>query len=151
MSPLDTDLLTKLVQARFTCLTLLRDIGRRQLELVEQRNLTSLLDVLAAKQRPLLDLQRIERALAPFRDQDPEQRVWHSQTQREQCAGMVRQCDSLLAEILAQEKFSENCMTRQRDETAAQLRLFQTAGQAHGAYAAASATEISQIDLSSER
>ena len=38
--------------------------------------MTQLLDLLAAKQQMLNDLQRIERGLDPFRSQDPDLRQW---------------------------------------------------------------------------
>jgi hypothetical protein len=150
MSEFETDILTQLVRARYTCLTQLRDMGRRQLELIERRNVTALLDVLAAKQRPLADIQRIERALDPFRSQDPEQRRWRTPADRAACAELVRQCDALLREIGVQERRCEELMTEQRDEIAVRLQQFRAAGQAHGAYAALARVDATQIDLFSE-
>jgi hypothetical protein len=66
MFPLATDLLSQLVRARLTCLTQLRDIGLKQMELVRDGNMTALLNLLSAKQRPLTELQRIESALDPL-------------------------------------------------------------------------------------
>lgn len=74
----ETDILKDLIRVKSECLLQLRDIGRKQLALIDEGNMTSLMDVLAAKQRPLVTLQRIERALDPFRKQDPERRVWRS-------------------------------------------------------------------------
>lgn len=150
MSPLETDNLMQLVRARHSCLTQLCDLGRRQLELVEQGNVTALLDVLTAKQRPLHDLQRIERALNPFRSQNPETRRWRTPADRAACARLVQECETMLPQILEGEKRCESLMTRQRDDIAGRLQRLQTVGQAHGAYAAAARMEISQIDLFSE-
>jgi hypothetical protein len=160
---LPTDILVQLVRARYTCLVQLRDLGRRQLELIDQGNVTALLDVLSVKQKPLRDIQRIEKALDPYRGQDPEQRPWRSAEDRADCAQMVQQCDALLKEIVAEEKRCEEIMVRKRDAAAVRLQQLRSAGQAQGAYAATSRTQrtgyptgcpdvgVSQIDLSSER
>ena len=63
MTTAETDMLVQLVRAKHSCLVQLRDIGRQQLDLIDQGNIPGLLALLSAKQRPLMDLQRIERAL----------------------------------------------------------------------------------------
>ena len=72
MNQLPTDILTQLVRARHACLVQLRDLARRQMELIDQGNASAVLDLLAIKQKPLRDIQRIEKALDPYRSQDPE-------------------------------------------------------------------------------
>ncbi len=52
------------------------------MELIDQGNVSGLLDLLAIKQKPLHDIQRIEKALDPFRAQDPESRQWSSAEDR---------------------------------------------------------------------
>ena len=113
MTNLPTDILMQLVRAQYTCLVQLRDLGRRQLELIDQGNVTGLLDVLSVKQKPLSDIQRIEKALDPYRGQDPEQRQWRSPQDRAACARLVEQCETLLKEIVAQEKRCEEIMVQQ--------------------------------------
>jgi hypothetical protein len=147
---LDTELLARLVRARRACLAGLRDIGKKQIELIEQGNMTALLDVLAAKHRPLAELQRIERALDPFRGENPAGRRWASPEDRAACARAIDECEALLAEIVRQEKHCEQALLRQRDETAARLARFRLAGQVRGAYVAAP-PDARHIDLCSER
>jgi len=151
MAVLDTDILVQLIRAKYAYLTQLRDMGRRQLELVDAANMTGLLDVLSAKQRPLAELQRIERALDPYRAQDPEGRRWQSAQQRAGCAEQLHSCDALLVEIIDQEKRSEETLVRRRDETAVKLQSMHVAGQARGAYAAAGHADFSQLDLLSDK
>ena len=148
MTDLATDMLMQLVQARHTCLVQLRDLGRRQLELIDEGDITGLLDVLSVKQKPLSDIQRIEKALDPYRRQDPQRRQWRSAEDRAACARLVQQCEALLAEIVAQEKRCEEIMVQKRDATAERLLRLQSAGRAQGAYAATSLATASQIDLS---
>jgi len=133
--PLPTDLLSDLIRRKHNCLLHLHDLGQRQLGLVRRGSMDELLDVLAAKQHLLVELQRIERGLDPFRHQDPDQRIWHSAEDRQRCAQQLARCDALLAEIMAQEKQSEQELIRRRDEAARQLQGAHTAALARRAYA----------------
>ena len=153
MTNLPTEILMQLVRARYTCLIQLRDLGRRQMELIDQGNVTGLLDLLAIKQKPLSDIQRVEKALDPYRTQDPEKRQWPSADQRAACARLVEECNKMLKEIVAQEKRCEETMACKRDATALELQRLRAAGQAHGAYLtpASRRAGTSQLDLSSER
>jgi hypothetical protein len=151
MPNLPTDILTQLVRARHACLVQLRDLGRRQMELIDQGNVTGLLDLLAIKQKPLNDIRRIEKALDPYRAQDPEKRQWPSADDRAACARIVAECDKMLKEIVLQEKHCEETMVQRRDATAVQLERLRAAGQAHGAYTAHARAGMSRLDLTSER
>jgi len=150
MTAFDTELLADLIERKRACLVQLRDMGKKQLEVVVDGSMTELLDVLAAKQRVLGELQRVELALAPFRGQDPDQRTWHSPQRRQQCAGGLRQCEALLREIVQREKQSEQALVERRDETAARLQGVHAASQARGAYVAQPGQLPSQLDLMSE-
>jgi len=146
-----TETLAALIREKRDCLLTLREMGRRQLELIDADNMTALLEVLAAKQRALLALQRVERALDPFRDQDPEQRRWPSADDRRRCAEELQQCETLLGEIVAQEKCSEGALIRRRDETAQRLQGAHRAHHARGAYTSGARGETHQLDLHSDR
>jgi hypothetical protein len=150
---LATETLAKLVQAKRSCLTRLREAGRRQLELINSGEMAALLDLLATKQRMLQQLQRIEQALDPFRQEDPRQRVWRTPLDRQSCAEEIAQCDALLAEVIELEKTSESALVRQRAETAARLEGIRAAAEAQRAYAAPAGEELSrlsELDLCSE-
>ena len=144
----ETDLLSELVRGKRSCLVQLRDMGRRQLELIDDSEMTRLLDLLALKQRTIEQLQRFERALDRFRGQDPDARRWRSPEQRQQCADEMRQCEALLAEIMGQEKYGEALLVRRRDEAAVRLQGAHVAAQARGAYIPETPINISQLDLS---
>jgi hypothetical protein len=149
MPKLETEILADLIGAKRTCLMRLREMGRRQLELIDGGDMTALLDLLSVKQQSLVQLQRVERTLDPFRSQDPEKRHWPSPQQRQACAEQVQQCETLLAEIISQEKCSESALTRRRDEVALRLQDVHLAGQARGAYTAPFQPEMGQLDLMS--
>ncbi len=150
MAVLETDTLAKLIRAKRDCLVKLRDMGRCQMEMINEGDMTALLGVLAAKQRSLGQLQRIERALDPFRDQDPKQRDWRTAEDRHRCSDDLEQCETLLGEIVSQEKCAEGEMVRRRDETASRLQGAHFAARARGAYTQPPANNLSQLDLTSD-
>lgn len=148
MPTLETDVLAEIIHRKTRCLAQLRALGEKQLASTMSGSMSDLLDVLALKQQVLLQLQRIERELDPFRDQVPESRRWASPQARQQCAADLAECEAILADVVRQEKQSEQELVRRRDEAAAQLRGTQSASQARRAYLAPTAGP-SQLDLSS--
>jgi hypothetical protein len=148
-SAFETDRLAELAGRRHECLSQLHALSRRQLELIDQEDMTQLLGVLAAKQRVLGELQEVERGLDPFRGQSPEERRWRTPETRRQCAELIARSETLFAEILRREKEGEEQMRRRRDETAVRLQGARAATQARSAYAGESA-RARRLDLSSE-
>jgi hypothetical protein len=148
--PSQTEELSALVERKHACLRRLHEMGARQLDLVRGGEMTALLDVLAAKQRLIGELQQIERALDPFRGQPADARPWPTAEERRRCAERLAECQSLLAEIVQQEKQGESELTRRRDAVARQLHHAHVASQVRGAYHAATPRGASQLDLLSE-
>jgi hypothetical protein len=142
-----TDILKDLLRIKRECLLQLRDAGQKQLELIDGGDMASLMDLLSAKQRPLAALQRIERALDPFRNQDPRLREWRTDADRMQCSEQIKECETLLGEIIRQEKICEAALIRRRDEAAVQLRGAHLAGYARQAYLPPSDAQLPKIDL----
>jgi gamma-glutamylcysteine synthetase len=151
MPPSETAILADLIRAKRECLLQVRELGRKQMELIEQGNMTALLDLLTVKQRSISQLQRIEKTLDPFRGEDPDERAWAAPEARAACAEMAEQCDVLLAEVIKNEKYCETALVRRRDETANQLQGAHMAGCARQAYLGGPELPISQLDLSTER
>ncbi len=151
MNEFQTDLLAELVTRKRECLLKLREMVGKQLELATDGSVAALLDVLASKQRVIVRLQDVETSLSPFRDQDPNQRRWRLPQVRDLCAQQLAECETLLEQILSEERQSETAMVQRRDETAKQLHGAHHAGRARGAYTAESKSSLSQIDLSSDR
>jgi flagellar biosynthesis/type III secretory pathway chaperone len=147
---MDTDILADLIHRKHQFLVQLHGLGRRQCQFVTKGDITSLLDVLAVKQGILTELQRIEIALGPFRGQKPEERSWRSAAERGRTAAELDECQRVLAEIVEQEKQSEEALVRRRDETAVQLQEVGLASRARNAYAFAPSAPRRQIDLLSD-
>ena len=74
--------------------------------------MTDLLELLAAKQHVLAQLQQVERQLDRFRGEDPHKRVWQTPGRRQECADRLVDCEALLVQIMAQEKQSEQELIR---------------------------------------
>jgi len=148
--PFDTDILHDLVGKKHDLLVQLRDVGLRQRELIEGGDMTQLLKLLSSKQRLLNGLQTIERQMDPFRQQNPAERTWRSPADRDRCAKLAAHCETLLVEVVEQEKRSESRLIAHRDRVAVQLEGAHQTAQARSAYVDNPAYELRQLDLSSE-
>src|SRR5574339_123250 len=134
--PQATEILRDRIEQKLALLEQLRDLGRRQLALIEAGDLTQLLKLLSAKQRLLAALQTLERELDPFRSEDPEARVWTSPAHRQKCAQNAAACEELLRSIVEQERQSEAQMIVRLDDSAARLEGAHSVAAAHRAYSA---------------
>jgi hypothetical protein len=151
MSEHSTDQLATLITQRWQCLRQMRELGRKQSELIATGEMESLLQLLAAKQKILSAIQAIERNLDPYHREDPEQRIWSSPQARTQCAQQSADCRLLLEEVMRLEIQNEQLLTHRRDEVASQLQTVHTASLARGAYQAqqSSPSHTTPPDLSS--
>lgn len=136
MTPTSTTRLSDLIGRKHDVLVQLRDVGRRQTEIVERGETTSLLELLAAKQKMIVLLQQVERELAPYHAENPADRAWPSPEAREHCARQAGECRGLLAEVVELERASADRLTIRRNEAAAQLRQVYSASRARNAYEA---------------
>jgi hypothetical protein len=145
----ETEQLAELIGARHEVLIQLRELSRRQLDLIGEADVDRLLVLLSAKQTLLGRLQRVDRQLDPFRRQDPESRQWRSPAHRERTRQMAQRCETLLGEIVLVEKQGESDLIRRRDEAAAHLEGVHRASRARQAYGAA-ADAGGRLDLTSD-
>jgi hypothetical protein len=146
----ETDLLLEIASLRQGALEQLHSLGRRQLELIDQGDMTQLIQVLSAKHHMLAELQQVEKRLDPFRGQSPEGRRWRSAALRERCAEVIAKSDQLLRAILEQEKLGETRLRQHRDEAASRLQSAHSASHARAAYTG-SAAQATRLDLRTEQ
>ncbi len=146
----ETDLLAELIGKKLAILEQLRDLSRRQSDLIADDEIQRLLSLLSAKQTLLAELQKLQKRLDPFRKQDPDARVWRSPADRERCRQLAERCETLLGEIMLVEKQSEAEMARRRDDAVARLRGAHSSAEATRAYINAPIPSRSLFDLSSE-
>ena len=133
----DTNRLAALIAAKVQVLEILARLSRRQLALIDAGEMTALVKLLASKQTVMAQLQTLEGQLQPFRDDDPDARVWQTPADRAACQVQANQCNALLAEALRLEKQAEEAMLRRRDAAAVELAVVHTGSDARSAYAAA--------------
>lgn len=131
-----TNLLADLVAKRRKCLVQLRDLGVRQAQMIADGEMAELLRLVAAKQQLIVALQAIEKQLAPFHEQDAEQRQWSSAEARARCAADAAECRQLIQEVMAMEQAGERQMVERRDAVANQLRTVVAGGKVRDAYQA---------------
>jgi hypothetical protein len=144
---MDTQILVELVRQKRECLAQLAELVRRQESLIEAEEMAHLLDLLAAKQRLVGELEGIERKLRPFQKQKAEERRWASDRQRAECAADLEACQRMLDQILRQERRSEAELTLRRDRTHERLEGTHRARDARQAYS--SDDGLNQVDFSS--
>jgi len=128
--------LVELIRKKHGVLSQLREIGRRQAEVVTCGEITAVLKLLASKQELISTLQELERELAPHYAQDPNRRAWPSPQERAACAEQAAACNSLLEEIVRLEKLGAEKMTSRRNHVAEQLQQVHAATQVRSAYEA---------------
>lgn len=133
-----TKLLADLVSKRRKCLTQLRELGMRQMQMIASGEMADLLRLVAAKQQLIVALQAIEQQLQPFHAESPEARQWESAEARARCAADAEACRVLIQEVMAMEQAGEQQMVERRDLVAAQLRTAASGSRVRDAYQAQS-------------
>jgi flagellar biosynthesis/type III secretory pathway chaperone len=131
-----TEQLAELIRRKHQVLMQLREIGRRQADLVSGGEIAALLKLLAGKQQLIAGLQALERELNPYYAQNPETRVWRSPADRTRCAQMADECNALLEEIVNLEKQGAEQMDIRRIDVAEQLHQAHAANHVRSAYQA---------------
>src|SRR5688572_8848531 len=131
---METDFLAQLIDARHHVLVQLQELARQQAVLVQDGDMTRLMSLLAVKQRLLNTLQDHERKLEPFRVQDPEQRLWRSNADRQRCREVAEHSELMLGEILRVERQCETELIQRRDDAAKLLQGAHSAARATQAY-----------------
>ncbi|MGI9429269.1 MAG: hypothetical protein ACR2NM_11470 [Bythopirellula sp.] len=136
MSSLATENLADLIDKRHRCLLQLRDLGRKQAELIASGQMGPLIRLIGAKNQLIAALQSVEQGLAPFHAQNPDDRLWPSTEARDRCAEQADASQQLLSELMELERQNEQNIVERRDKVASQLQAAQAAGTARGAYQA---------------
>lgn len=145
-----TERLAKLIALKHDVLAQLHSLALRQLQVVADDEVDRLLSLLAEKQVLLTQLQRVEKALNPFREEDADARAWRSHEDRRHCQLVADRANALLAELLQLEKQAEAGLTVSRDNTSRELQAATSAFAARQAYVATPAAPHQGIDLMSE-
>ena len=146
-STIHTEKLAALITTKQQVLEILVQLSRRQLALIDAGEMTTLIKLLAGKQTVMNQLQTLERELSPFRDQDPEQRLWASPAERTACQVRAEQCNALLMEAMDLEKRAEAAMVERRQATARSLAAVQAGADARAAYGSIPPTVLASLQI----
>jgi hypothetical protein len=147
----ETDQLSKLIDAKHGVLLQLYELAQRQHALAESAQPGELISLLAVKQRLLDDLSTLEQQLDPFRQQDPQTRVWRSPADRARCAGVAGTCRQLLDQVMTLERDAMEVLQSRQQQTSATIRSANDAADARSAYLNNNLSEYQRLDLASER
>jgi len=133
-STASTERLTTLIAERHRTLSRLRNVSAKQFQVLQRQSLNELHGLLAAKQTLIEDLVRLDQEIDPFRDEDPERRVWANPEQREACRQLVAECARWLAEVKELEAGAERLARQQLDETSKSMEQSVDRNRAVSAY-----------------
>jgi hypothetical protein len=143
----NTERLAALITTKQQVLEILVQVSRRQLALIAGGEMATLIKLLAGKQTVMDQLQTLECELTPFRNEDPEQRVWASPAERTACQARVEQCNRLLAEAMDLEKRAEAAMVDRRQAAARALAAVQAGADARAAYDSVPPTLLASLQM----
>jgi hypothetical protein len=146
---MNTQILAQLMTRKRQVLTLLRDAAKAQLSLIASSDMSRLLRVLGVKQPLVNELHAVDGLLAPFRSEEPQDRRWESELQRQQCQADATACADLLAELLELERRGEQELLVRREATQQQLHELDSTATAQHAYMELPAT-TSSFDLTAD-
>ncbi|MDR1491586.1 MAG: hypothetical protein LBT05_02515 [Planctomycetaceae bacterium] len=130
----DTEQFFQLIQKKRERLICIRELSQRQLQYVGEENLGALLELLAAKQRLLIEIEGVDKHLAKYREDDPEKRVWSSPEMRQQCRETAAQCDILIRKILEIDGLAGRQLTEKKEAAGRSLKQLDNSARVQNAY-----------------
>jgi len=143
----NTERLAALIMTKQQVLEILVQVSRQQLALINAGEMTTLIKLLGGKQTVMNQLQTVERELTPFRNEDPEQRVWFSAAERTACQTRAQRCNTLLSEAMDLEKRAEAAMLDRRQAAASALAAVQAGADARAAYDSVPPTLLASLQM----
>lgn len=142
-----TENLLACMQKRLELLQALLALSEAQVAAASDSEVDATLGLLARKQLLLEELADVQTRLAPYMQDEPEQRVWSSSGRREQCQLLAAQGQQLLQTAMQLEQGVLDQMSSRRDAVAAQLQDGRDSILAHTAYKADSLLGASTLDI----
>jgi len=130
----DSEHLYQLIEQKLKLLEQLKACSGNQMQYVDAENLEALLEILAAKQRMLLEIEGIDQQITGYHVDNPDDRVWPSQEMRSRCREMVSQCDWLVREALANDQLAEQQLMYKKNAVKQQLLQVSDKIRVQGAY-----------------
>ena len=116
---------SELIRSEEELLQRLLLVSQRQVELVNEGNVTALIQHLGQRQKLWNEFELLEQQLAPHKGVPPERRVWKSPEERQLTEMALNRCKDLMERILANDQISLTTTAAQKDEVEEQLRRVQ--------------------------
>ena len=130
----DSEQLYQLIGQKLERLEKLHACSCNQTQYLDAEEMGAILEILAAKQHLLIEIEGIDRQMAQFHVDDPEERVWPSPEMRQACRERVAHCDRLVRETLEHDRIAEQRLIEKRNEAQSQLRQFTDKAHVQGVY-----------------
>ena len=150
----DSEHLFQLVGQKLERLEQLHACSGNQMQYINADDMGAILEILAVKQRLLIEIEGIDQQIVQYHVDDPEERAWPTQEMREQCREWISHCDCLVRETLEYDQLAEQRLTEKRNAAKQQLLRFTDTAHVQGAYRqhkSRSATpDSARLDLDSE-
>lgn len=148
--PRSVERLTQLIAAKRQVLEQILELTKTQQQQIQADDLTKMLRILTVKDRLIRNLNSLETALNPYRDDDPDSRPWPTMDARLKCRADSERCEQVLAAVLQLEQECDEAMRTRRDQIATQVHAAHDAARARHAYNSTQSQRSQQLDLSSE-
>ena len=151
----DSEHLFHLVGQKLQLLEQLHACSGNQMQYIETDRMEAILEILAVRQRLLIEIEGIDRQIANYHVDDPEERVWPTPEMREQCREKISHCDRLVRETLEYDRIATERLTEKQSAAKQQLQQFTDTAHAQGAYrqhksrSATTGTGPHRVDLGS--
>ena len=145
----DTAKLATLVQQKHDVLSQLHALATRQLTLAEEGDSGVMISLIATKQGFIDALMAIEKALAPYRSESPDERVWKSQEERARVAALSQECNELLNELMSLDRLGLERVQARQQQTKIQIDSAHQAASARTAYLTTAPSTPQSIDIAS--
>ncbi len=113
----------------------LRDLTKRQTEMIDNTNPQMLLKILADRQRLIDKLTLISRELAPIRAQWNQISENLSDSQRDDVQRLIDETQDLLGEIMSRDREDVEKLGKSRNEVTREIRSVQVGRHVNNAYA----------------
>jgi len=147
METTDTQQLSAIMERQLNVLSALRMLAVQQAECLGADHVELLLSLIARKQPLIEEFLQIHAELKPFRDEDPDKRLWSDTKDRTRCRELLESCNKLHQEIVRLESHALVELELNRNAIAAQLQDCRDATLASSAYLTDSILAESSLDL----
>lgn len=149
---LSTRRLAQLVHQKSSLVIELHKVLSKQRSMIDDGDI-DLMALLAIKQKLLEALKIVDRQMDPFRQQEPDDRIWAHPAERQECREESEACEALFVQVKQMEAYCIQKMQQLQAATQDQLQSTSSARMAANAYQQgynSAAPQRNSLDITSE-